>query len=454
MVSDTSFLPRSYHFIVAAWSAKDAESPHMKTNTLSLLFVLLLSYLSLSHTAQAVVPSPDGGYANFTTAEGSNALQNLTTGLGNTAAGWHSLFANSVGNLNTAIGAGTLLFSTGDSNTATGALALLSNTTGIGNTANGTFALRSNTTGFYNTATGQSALLNNNGTDNTGIGSAALTANTNGNQNTATGAGAMYTNMSGSLNTATGEWALFSNVAGNNNTATGAFALENNTGNNNTAVGAGVLFNTTTGNDNVALGRAAGGLQTTGTSNIFIGDVGGAGISNVIAIGNSPATGTSYNKCYVGAIYGKTTGSATTLPVIIDNLGQLGTAPSSARFKKEIKPMDRTSESVLALKPVTFQYKSDQAKTPQFGLVAEEVAAVNPDLVVRDSNGEIYSVRYDAVNAMLLNEFLKEHHQVQDLKGIVAKQQKQIEALTAGLNKVSAQLELSKPAPQTVRNTD
>ena len=416
----------------------------MKTPIPQRVIAVLIVCLGSLQNARAVSPPPDGGYPNFTTAEGSNALQNLTTGLGNTAAGWHSLFANSVGNLNTATGAGTLLFNTGDNNTATGALALLSNTTGIGNTANGTFALRSNTTGFYNTATGQSALLNNNGTDNTGIGSAALTANTNGNQNTATGAGAMYTNMSGSLNTATGEWALFNNVDGNSNTATGAYALQNSTGNNNTAVGWDALFNTTTGGDNVALGRAAGALQTTGSSNIFIGDVGGAGTSNVIAIGNSPANGTSYNKCYVGAIYGITTVSTTTLPVIIDNSGQLGTAPSAARFKKEIKPMDKASESVLALKPVTFQYKSDKTNAPQFGLVAEEVAKVNPDLVVRDKNGELYSVRYDQVNAMLLNEFLKEHTKVEKLEATVAKQHEDFEAALADLkgqiHKVSAQL--------------
>ena len=143
--------------------------------------------------------------------------------------------------------------------------------------------------------------------------------------------------------------------------------------------------------------------------------------------------------------------------------GQLGTVSSSRQFKKEIKPMDKASEVILALKPVTFHYKSDKTGTPQFGLVAEEVAEVNSDLIVRDKNGEIYGVRYDAVNAMLLNEFLKEHRKVQQLEATVAKQQKdsqvtatrqqkQIEALTAGLRKVSAQLELSNPAPQTVLN--
>jgi hypothetical protein len=150
--------------------------------------------------------------------------------------------------------------------------------------------------------------------------------------------------------------------------------------------------------------------------------------------------------------------------VVIDSAGQLGTASSSRRFKKEIKPMDQASEAILALKPVTFHYKTDKTDTPQFGLIAEEVAEVNPDLVARDENGEIYTVRYEAVNAMLLNEFLKERHKVQeqeatishlrqDLQATTARLQKQIEALTAGLQKVSAHIEMSKPAPQTALNT-
>ena len=162
--------------------------------------------------------------------------------------------------------------------------------------------------------------------------------------------------------------------------------------------------------------------------------------------------------CFIGNIRGVTTQNANALPVLIDGAGQLGTASSSKRFKHDIEPMGKASEGILALEPVTFHYKSDDTNTPCFGLIAEEVARVNPDLVVRDE-GEIYTVRYDAVNAMLLNEFLKEHRTVQELKAIVAKQeanavhqQKQIDALTAGLQKVSAQLELSKSTPQTVLN--
>jgi Chaperone of endosialidase len=148
-------------------------------------------------------------------------------------------------------------------------------------------------------------------------------------------------------------------------------------------------------------------------------------------------------------------------PVYINSNGQLGTQPpaSSRRFKEAIKPMDKSSEAILGLKPVTFHYKSDAQNTPQFGLIAEEVAKVNPDLVVRDDNGEIYTVRYEAVNAMLLNEFLKEHQRavadhrkVEEQGALIARQQKQIEALTATVQKVSDQIALSKPAPQLVAN--
>jgi predicted ribosome quality control (RQC) complex YloA/Tae2 family protein len=166
------------------------------------------------------------------------------------------------------------------------------------------------------------------------------------------------------------------------------------------------------------------------------------------------------NSCFIGHIRGVTTQNADAMPVLIDSAGQLGTMSSSKRFKKAIKPMDSTSEAVLALKPVSFHYKTDNTNTPQFGLIAEEVAAVNPDLVVRDENGEIYSVRYDAVNAMLLNEFLKEHRKneqqeskLEEQEAKIARQERQIEALTAGLQKVSVQLELNRPAPQTVLNS-
>jgi hypothetical protein len=188
-------------------------------------------------------------------------------------------------------------------------------------------------------------------------------------------------------------------------------------------------------------------ISLTGSNNIDIGNVGVAGELNTIRIGT---TGTQ-TATYVAGIRDAMVSNG--IGVFVDTDGHLGTVTSSARFKESIKAMDKASEDILALKPVTFHYKSDKTSTPQFGLIAEEVAAVNPDLVVRDENGEIYTVRYEAVNAMLLNEFLKEHHQLQDLKAVVAEQQKQIDALSAGLQKVTAQLELSKAAPQTVQNS-
>jgi hypothetical protein len=350
-----------------------------KRSTAPFLILLVLACLALLQKAQAVSPAPDGGYPRFTTAEGSSALQNLTTGVGNTATGWHSLFANTAGNLNTAVGAGSLHFNTADSNTAIGAGALLSNTIGCCNTAIGSFAL------FH------------------------------------------ATDIGGNSNTATGFETLLSNTTGNSNTAYGLYALGNNT----------------TGNNNTALGMNAG--------------VGVATANNVICIGSFGSDVS--NTTWISNVYGVTTQNGTTAPVIVSADGQLGTAASSERFKKDIATMEKASEAVLALKPVTFHYKSDKTNTPQFGLVAEEVAAVNPDLVVPAKEGKPFAVRYDAVNAMLLNEFLKEHRTVQEQgqelqkqAATIAKQQKQIEALTAGLQKVSAQLELNKPAPQTVLN--
>jgi len=180
------------------------------------------------------------------------------------------------------------------------------------------------------------------------------------------------------------------------------------------------------------LGSFAGASLTTGSNNIDIGNSGDVAESATIRIGDIQT------RTFIAGIRGVTTGTADAIPVVIDSHGQLGTASSSRRFKKEIKPMEQASEAILALKPVTFHYKSDTTSTPQFGLIAEEVAEVNPDLVVRDENGEIYTVRYDAVNAMLLNEFLKEHRKVEEqqasitqLKSTVAQQRDDLEATTA-----------------------
>ncbi|HJW39523.1 MAG TPA: tail fiber domain-containing protein [Candidatus Udaeobacter sp.] len=306
------------------------------------------------------------------------------------------------------------------------------------------FALFSNTGGSLNTATGSHALFSNTGTANTADGTSALLSNTTGHDNTANGLSALYSNTIGSNNTASGSGALFGNLDGDSNTAVGAGALLNNTsGASNTATGLQALYFNTTGSNNIAFGAFAGYNLTGGSDNIEIGNGGDAGDTSTIRIGE-PAT---QNRAFIAGIHGVTTGNGDAIAVLIDSAGQLGTMSSSARFKKNVKTMGEASEAILALNPVTFQYKTDKTGIQQFGLIAEEVAQVNPDLVVRDKNGEIYSVRYDQVNAMLLNEFLKEHRKVeqQDRKlerqeATIAKQQKQIDALTAGLQKVSAQL--------------
>ena len=368
----------------------------LKKATPPFLGVFVFVCLTLSPRVQAVVPPPDGGYPNFTTAEGTKALQNLTSGAGNTGVGWYSLFSVTATGFNTGVGAGTLALNIAAENTAIGAGALLSNTTGYANTANGASALIHNSTGFENAAFGTNAL---------------------------------FDNTDGHDNLAVGDNALVRNTSGVDNTACGASALNNNT----------------TGNFNIALGRSAGENVTTADSVTCIGtNVAGANVSQTTWIGN---------------VYGVTTQSGTTAPVIVSDTGQLGTAASSERFKKDITAMDKASEVIMGLRPVTFHYKSDAKETPQFGLIAEEVAKVNPALVLPDKEGKPFTVRYDQVNAMLLNEFLKEHRKVQELEANAAEQQREIKALiamvkeqSAQIQKVTADIEMSKTASNIVLN--
>jgi hypothetical protein len=293
--------------------------------------------------------------------------------------------------------------------------------------------------------------LDNTGDYNTAIGFLALRANTTGSFNTATGYIALNLN-NGNTNTANGAFALQINQTGSSNTAIGYAALNNNTGGSgNTATGYRALINTT-GRHNIALGSRAGSHIGEGENNICIGNEGDRADSNTTRIG----TQAIQTATFIAGISGTTVAEGVT--VVVDTNGQLGTLTSSERFKEEVKPMDKTSEAILALKPVTFRYKHelDPNGIPQFGLVAEDVAKINPDLVARDENGKPYTVRYEAVNAMLLNEFLKEHRKVEqqrkDFEAALAQQQKQIDALTAGLQEMSAQVELSKAAPRTVLN--
>jgi hypothetical protein len=336
------------------------------------------------------------------------------------------------------------------------------------NTVQGDSALISLTTGTDNTAVGFSALSSNTiGSHNTAIGSQALLSNTITGDNTAVGYKALYSNTTGADNTATGELALNSNTTGPGNTATGSSALVlNTTGYDNTAVGVNALFSNTTGNSNIALGDNAGLNLTTGSNNIDIGNPGVAGETRRIRIGT---IGTQ-TKTFIAGISGATVPNG--VGVIVGSNGQLGTVVSSERFKDSIQPMDKASEAILALKPVTFRYKRqlDPNGIPQFGLVAEQVEKVNPDLVARDEQGTPYTVRYEAVNAMLLNEFLKEHREVQEqkativeLRSALGQQQKDfqatvaelrsaIKAQAAQLQQVNAQIEMSKPTLQTIAN--
>jgi hypothetical protein len=322
---------------------KSINRPPLRLAFLLIPFVFVC--FGLSPAVRAVVPAPDGGYPGFNTAEGTNALLSLTSGVGNNAIGFH---------------------------------ALRDNTTGTHNTADGFAALSRTTTGQHNTATGDEA--------------------------------------------------LGSNTTGSFNTADGAHSLENNTGTGNTALGFGAGANVTTAN-------------------------------NVICLGAGVLGANESNSCFIGNVFNRTSPGGTA--VFVDSSGKLGTITSSRRFKEEIEPMAQASEGLFALKPVTFRYKKgiDPQRIPQFGLVAEDVEAVNPDLVVRDEEGKVNTVRYDAVNAMLLNEFLKEHRKVEELSSIVAEQRKEVNALAAAVKeqaaqvqKVSAQVELSKVEPQMVVN--
>jgi hypothetical protein len=369
---------------------------HMRTitNIIFAAFAMFAFSFVLSPSSQAVLPPPPGGYPNFTTAAGDNALQALTLGVGNTAIGTFSLFRVTTGNFNTAVGAGSLDLNTGDYNTATGAAALLFNVFGSGNTA---------------------------------VGTAALEFNNDGINNTANGAFALFSNLGGNGNTAVGFNALHDDIIGVGNTAIGHQALES-----------------ALGGFNIALGTNAGSAVVSAHDVICIGHA-GADVNSTTWISN---------------VYGVTTQSGTTAPVVISDTGQFGTVASSERFKKDVATMDEASEAILSLRPVTFHYKTDTKDTPQFGLIAEEVAKVNPALVLPDKDGKPYTVRYDAVNAMLLNEFLKERNafvgeqrKVEKLEAAVTNLMATVKEQAAQIQKVSAQLELSKAAPQTVLNS-
>jgi hypothetical protein len=444
---------------------KEQTKSMKNRNIVTMLATGLLAcfgFLPQTNAAPEVAPPPDGCYPGFTTAEGCQALQNLTTGSANTGVGFRALFSAGASSFNTGVGAGALVLNTGDSNTAVGTLALLLNTDGGNNTAVGVAALENNSTGNNNTANGAFALFaNTSGAANTAVGRDALVENATGSFNTALGHGTLHDNLASDSNTAVGFFALHDNVAARN-TAVGQQALDVNTiGQGNVAVGFHSLFNNIIGGGNVAIGTEAL-LNSTAGFNIAIGAQAGSAITtahDVTAI-NSPG-GDVNDSTFIGNIRGVTTDLNDTQAVLIDSAGQLGTINSSRRFKTDIKPMDKTSESILALKPVSFRYKVHRDGPAQFGLIAEDVAEVNCDLVIYDSDGKPQTVRYEAVNAMLLNEFLKAHNKMEaqdatiaELKSTVAQQQKGMEALTAQVEKVSAQIQVNQAAPQLTANND
>jgi hypothetical protein len=377
------------------------EKEIMKSRKIIVTVLSALVCFGLMPAAKAFEPAaPDTGFPGGNTADGDGALSGLTGGFYNSAFGFLALLSNGDASFNTGVGAGVLLLNTGNQNTAVGAGALLNNTTGADNNAVGAFALVNNTTAAFNNAHGRNALFNN----------------TEGSENEAFGDLAMEDNTTGSQNTAIGDDALRFNVDGSGN---------------------------------VAVGDEAG----TGL---------GASVNNCIAI-NVPGAGpfaTLDNTCFIGSIFDQPVSDVGTQEaVFVDQFNVIGITASSRRFKHDIQPMDKASEAILALRPVTFKYNADKNGRTQYGLIAEEVAEVNPDLVVKHKDGDVSTVRYEQVNAMLLNEFLKEHKKVQSLETTVAQQQKGMEVLTAQLKeqaeqiqKVSAQLEVNKPAPHVVVN--
>jgi hypothetical protein len=372
----------------------------------TLVITLLLGCFALLRAVQAVVPAPDGGYPGGNTAEGHAALLSLTTGAFNTAVGFLSLRSNTDGSFNTAVGAGALLSNVGNQNMVQG----------IANTAVGAGALLSNTTGRFNTAVGANALLNNNTGDNTAIGHEALFSNILGFRSTAVGRAALRFNVDGVENTAHGVQALFSNIDGDRNTAIGINALVTNT----------------SGSDNTTIGYESG-FDITGNGNVCIGDGvrGGEGENNHTRIRNIGST----------SIVGGTNVVLAATGGLGDQI--LGYASSSRRYKEEIKPMEKASETLFALKPVTFRAKGNitPSHVKHYGLVAEDVAAVDSDLVVYSPEGKPETLRFDSINAMLLNEFLKEHRKVEKLEATVAD-------LASQLRRVSAQVQMNDCAGQ------
>jgi hypothetical protein len=413
--------------------------------------------------------TPSATFGDENTASGFQALYSNTNGFSNTALGFQALYSNqgsvssdAHGSYNAALGSQALYSNTtGYENTASGYDALYSNTSGYGNSAFGAGALRSNTTANYNTAFGyyaltlnttgafnaasgfQSLKFNTTGKNNTASGYEALTNNTTGYDNTASGFEALFNNESAYNNTASGYQALYHNTTGHDNAATGYQALwGNKIGENNTASGDETLYHNN-GNLNIALGYQAGYNLTTGSNNIDIGNQGVSGESGVIRIGTSLPTALQ-TETFIAGIYGSSVSSGT--PVMVNSSGQLGTVVSSERFKTDIAPMASSTAKLGQLRPVKFKLKTDAEGTVQYGLVAEEVAKVYPELVIRGQNGRIDGVRYDELAPMLLNEM--QHQRAQMTQKIdsqtarIALLEQQLAGIQAALVKLQSKIQL------------
>ena len=447
---------------------------------------VLLPQMRAAPTPEIPVP---GSPSN--TKDGFNALLLLTTGGFNTADGWFSQAFNQTGSFNTAFGAGALdlngqslnsafgagallLSHNANANTAVGTDALLFNDSthhgnGNSNTAVGFLALENNTDGDSNSAVGSLALFHNrtigvnSGISNNAVGRQALTSNTTGSFNEAFGVNALINNTTASGNIAIGDDAGF-NTTGGGNVAVGggsnAADTGVTTGTNNVTLGNGAGHGITSSSDNTILGDGAGPFEPgLGDNNVYVGKNVGTGTfdNDTIRIADPSAVGFQATRCFIGGIHGVAVGPS--LDVRVNAAGQLGTMVSSARFKKDIQSMDKTSEAIFSLRPVTFHYKQDITNEPEFGLIAEEVAKVNPDLIIKDKEGKPFTVRYEEVNVLLLNEFLKEHKKVEEQQVSISQLKSEMQTMVAQLKeqaaqiqKVSAQLEVGKPAPQVVAN--
>jgi hypothetical protein len=365
------------------------------------------------------------------TAMGNGALMSITPGAPLRVSGGRNTAAGSEALQND---------TTGYQNAAFGVAALSSNTTGIDNTACGPFALGANLTGDLNTASGYEALQQNTaGSDNTAYGDSALTSNLTGNNNTASGAAALGLNVTGNNNTASGFNALLDNTAGNYNTAVGSTAMySNETGTDNTAIGHNALGTNHGGSNNVAVGFNAGYNVRGGNYNIEIGNVGTANDVGTIRIGTSNHQSSAY---IAGIANSQVAGGA----VYITAAGQLGVLASSERYKSAVAPMGATTGRLKELRPVTFRLKSDPKAGRQYGLIAEEVAKVYPELVIRGDKGQVEGVRYEELTPMLLNELQQQQRRLADQQGLLAEQQAKLQEVLSQVGELRRAMQKRTP---------